>query len=77
MDESCMVEGGDCTYLLVVVDDVSGYVWLEPAAKCTADVAARAIVKWSVLFGAPRVLVSDTARHFQNQLLKMLRGSAG
>ena len=59
-------------YMLVLVEDISGFAWLEPARSCTADMTARTLIKWCALMGAPRVWVSDGAAHFKNGLLTML-----
>lgn len=48
-------------YLLVLVEDMSGFVWLESARSCTAGTTARSFIKWCAMMGAPRVWVSDTA----------------
>ena len=65
-------EQSGLAYLLVLVEDVSGYVWLEPEQSCTAAATARALIRWSVTFGPPKVWVSDTATHFKNGLIAML-----
>jgi hypothetical protein len=39
--------------------------------------AARGILQWCSVFGVPKVLVSDTASHFKNDLLSHLRSLLG
>lgn len=63
--------------MLVLVDDLSGYVWLEPALECTARVAAETILRWCVVFDPPRVFVSDTAHHFNSRFLSLLVDALG
>ena len=42
-------------YVLVLLEDVSGYIWLAPAKACTASFTARQLVTWSAVFGTPKV----------------------
>lgn len=71
-----MIEG-DCLYVLGMVNDVSGFAYLEPAVSCTGEVAARTILKWYTLFGPPRVFVSDGACHCFNTPLKVVAARLG
>lgn len=59
-------------YVLVIMDDLSNYVWLEPAEACTAEVTAKHLLAWCKTLGVPRVWVSDTATHFKNRVLALL-----
>ena len=59
-------------YLLVLVDDVSSFVSLQPAASCTSEVAARSILEWVSVLGISDVFVSDGAPHFKNETLKLV-----
>ena len=56
--ESEVADGVDSrdgfVYLLVLVEDVSNYVWLRPAWACTANYVAKELVEWCSLFGAPK-----------------------
>ena len=54
------------------MEDVSRFVWLEEAASCSSDVAARAVLKWCALFGVPRAFVSDDGTQFTGETMKML-----
>ena len=58
-------------YVLVLVDDVSSFVPLQPAASCTSEVAARSILEWVSVLGTPEVFVSDGAPHLKNETLKL------
>ncbi|CAM9468806.1 unnamed protein product [Sphacelaria rigidula] len=53
-------EGG-FWYVLVIMDDMPNFVWLEPTEACTAETS-----------GVPRVWVSDTATHFKNRVIAQL-----
>ena len=40
-------------YVLVLVDDVSSFVSLQPAASCTSEVVARSILEWVSVLSTP------------------------
>ncbi|CAM9990665.1 unnamed protein product, partial [Sphacelaria rigidula] len=50
--------------ILVLMDDLSNFVALEPVAVCTAESTAASWLNWCKTLGVPRVWVSDTATHF-------------
>ncbi|CAM9641680.1 unnamed protein product, partial [Sphacelaria rigidula] len=60
-------------YILVIMDDLSNFVALEPVAVCTAESTAASLLNWCKTLGVPRVWVSDTATHFKNAILARLR----
>ena len=64
-------------YILVMLDDMSNWVWLEPAGACNARSTAQHLMAWCKTLGAPEVLVSDTASHFKNHLMAELEKSMG
>ena len=53
-------------YVLVLVDDVSSFVSLQPAASCTSEVVPRSILEWVSVLGTPEMFVSDGTPHFKN-----------
>ena len=59
-------------YILVIMDDLSNFVWLEPTESCTAEVTAGHLLNWCKTMGVPRVWVSDTASHFKNRVIAKL-----
>ena len=70
----CQTEGGavflgrtEYECLPVLVEDISRFVWLEPARTCMTEIIARKLIKWCVLTSAPWVWVSDRAAHFKNR----------
>ena len=69
--ESEVAEGVDLrdgfVYVLVLMDDLSGYVWLRPAKSCTVNFVANELVSWCSAFGVPETWVSDNAQHFKNR----------
>ena len=64
-------------YILVMLDDMSNWVWLEPTGACTARNTAQHLVAWCKTLGVPEVVVSDTASHFKNHLMAELEKSLG
>ena len=59
-------------YVLVIMDDLSNFVWLEPTEACTAEDTATYLLQWCKTLGVPRVWVSDTASHFKNRVIAQL-----
>ena len=59
-------------YALVIMDDLSNFVWLEPIEACTAEDTATYLLQWCKTLGVPRVWVSDTASHFKNRVIAQL-----
>lgn len=62
----------DTKYILVLKEDITGFVMLEPASAANAENAAAGLQRWCTTLGVPSVLVSDTATHFKNHLLAKL-----
>ena len=54
-------EDGGYSYILVMMDDVSNWVWLESTGACTARSTAQHFLTWGKTIGVPEVWVSDTA----------------
>lgn len=63
--------------LLVLVEDISGFVSLEPAQSCSAAPTARILIRWGAIFGPPKVWISDTATHSEGGLMTMLAEACG
>ena len=66
-------EEGGYRYILVLMDDLSNFVRLEPVAVCTAEFTATSLLDWCSTLGVPRVWVSDTATHLKNTTMTRLR----
>ena len=64
-------------YTLVMKEDITGSVILETSAVANATHAAQSLQRWCSTLGVPSVLVSDTASHFKNQLLRKLADGLG
>lgn len=57
-------------YILVMKDDLSGYVWLHRYAESNAKNVAEYFLLWFSGFGIPRVWISEQGSHFKNNLVK-------
>ena len=51
-------EDGGFRYILVIMDDLSNFVLMEPVEVCTAEVTAASLLTWCKTLGVPRVWVS-------------------
>lgn len=60
-------------YVLILKDDLSGYVWLISTEITNAATTADALKRWFSLFGFVPNWVSNKASHFKNELMKTLR----
>ena len=61
-------EEGGFRYILVIMDDLSNFVSMEPVEVGTAEATAESLLTWCKTLGVPRMWVSDTATHFKNVL---------
>ena len=68
-------EGDRLKYILIMMDYLSNFVWLEPTESCTAASTAKHLLRWCKTLGAPEVWVSDNASHFKNRVTKTLEGA--
>ncbi len=64
------------TYVLILKDDFSGYVWLIPSKEATAEVVADSLISWFSSFGVVTEWVSDRGTHFKNELVTLLQKQA-
>ena len=64
-------------YLLIMMDDLSNFTWMEPTGACTATLTAKHLLNWCKTLGVPDVWVSDTASHFKNKTMNALETALG
>jgi transposase InsO family protein len=57
------------SYVCVITDCFSRFTMLIPTPDATAQSAARALLQWVGLFGAPKELLSDMGTQFINHLI--------
>ena len=71
----CYISTGEKgkTYVLVLKDDHSSYVWLVPTTEVTAEAAATALIDWFATFGIVQQWVSDRGSHFKNEVVRSLK----
>jgi hypothetical protein len=64
---------GKYQYLLLLKDDLSGYLWLVPCR--TADTAATvdALMRWFAVFGVVLLWISDRDSHFKNEVVRRVQ----
>jgi hypothetical protein len=62
-------------YLLLIKDDLSGYLWLLPSASADAAATVDALSLWFAAFGVATTWVSDRGSHFKNLVIDALRKS--
>jgi Integrase core domain/Integrase zinc binding domain len=60
-------------YLLLIKDDLSGYLWLVPTRAADAAATVDALSLWFASFGVAKTWVSDQGSHFKNQVMEHLR----
>ena len=64
-------------YVLVILEDMSGYTWLRPSRACTANGTVEELVRWCARFGPPTTRVSDNATDFRNRVVRKLAKARG
>jgi RNase H-like domain found in reverse transcriptase/Reverse transcriptase (RNA-dependent DNA polymerase)/Integrase zinc binding domain len=60
-------------YLLLLKDDLSGYLWLVPCEAANAAATVNALMLWFAAFGVVSMWVSDRGAHFKNQVVEGMR----
>ena len=77
IDTGGLVDGGYKYMLLILMDDVGWFVWLEEAVSYSMEVAARSVLKWCALFGVPKAFTSNGGTHFTGQVMQMVSSRLG
>ena len=62
-------------YILVMIDDLSNFVWLEPTESCTAASTAKHLLRWCKILVVPEIWVSTITSHLKRRLMKTLEGA--
>ena len=76
IDMGGLVDGG-YKHVLILMDGVCRFVWLEEAVSCSMEVAARSVLKWCASFGVPKAFTSDGGTHFTGQVMQMVSSRLG
>lgn len=61
------------TYILIMKDDISEYVWIVPSTDADAETTADALLNLVFSFDTVRNSVSDRGSHFGNELVNKLQ----
>jgi hypothetical protein len=59
---------GKYQYLLLLKEDLSGYLWLVPCRKADAAATVDALMRWFSVFGVVLLWRSDRGSHFKNEV---------
>lgn len=59
----------DYSYVLVTLEDVSGYTWLISVRSYAANFAAKQPVAWPAALRTPKVWVGDNRTHFLHRVI--------
>jgi Integrase core domain len=57
---------GKYQYLLLLKDDLSGYLWLVPCRTAGAAATVDALMRWFAVCGVVLLWISDRGSHFKN-----------
>jgi hypothetical protein len=60
-------------YLLILKDDLSGYLWLVPAKAADYDNTVESLTSWFIRFGVAKTWVLDQGSLFKNKLVDGVR----
>ena len=63
--------------MLVLMDDVSRFVWLEKAVSCSMGMVARSVLKWRTSFGVPKTFTSNGGMRFTGHVMQMVSSRLG
>ncbi|KAE9134746.1 hypothetical protein PF010_g2345 [Phytophthora fragariae] len=73
-----MAEGaGGLKYVLLLKDNMSGYVELVACVQATSDEVYQSLLDWFKRFGVVRQWVSDQGAHFRNRVIAELQRALG
>jgi transposase InsO family protein len=64
---------GKYEYLLLLKDDLSGYLWLVPCLTADAAATVDALMRWFVVFGVVLLWISDRGSHFKNDVVRRVQ----
>ena len=56
-------------YTLLLKDDASSFVWVDPCLTADAETSADVLLRWMASFGVTPNWVSDRGAHFKNRIM--------
>jgi transposase InsO family protein len=66
-------ETGSISTLLLLKDDLSGYLWPVPCRTADAAATVDALMRWFAVFGVVLLWISDRGRHFKNEVVQLVQ----
>jgi Integrase core domain/Integrase zinc binding domain len=64
---------GKYQYLLLLKDDLSGYLWLVPCRMADAAATVDALIRWFAVFGVVLLWISDRGSHSKNEVVQRVQ----
>jgi hypothetical protein len=64
---------GKYQYLLLLKDDLSGYLWLVPCRAADAAATVDALMRWFAVFGVVLLWISNRGSHFKNEVVQRVQ----
>jgi transposase InsO family protein len=64
---------GKYQYLLVLKDNLSGYLWLVPCRTADAAATVDALMRWFAVFGVVLLWISDRGSHCKNEVVRQVQ----
>jgi hypothetical protein len=64
---------GKHQYLLLLKDDLSGYLWLVPCRTTDAAATVDTLMRWFAAFGVMLLWISDRGSHFKNEVVQRVQ----
>jgi hypothetical protein len=59
--------------LLLLKDDLSGYLWLVPCRMADAAATVDELMRWFAVIGVVLLWISDRGRHFKNEVVQRVQ----
>jgi hypothetical protein len=60
-------------YLLLLKDDLSGYLWLVPCRTADAAATVEALMRWFAVFGVVLLWILDRSSHLKNEVVRRVQ----
>jgi Integrase core domain len=64
---------GKYQYLLLLKDDLGGYLWLVPCRTADAAATVNALMRWLAVFGVVLLWISDRGSHCKNEVVRQVQ----
>jgi transposase InsO family protein len=64
---------GKYQYLLLLMDDLSSYLWLVPCRTADAAATVDTLMRWFAVFGVVLLWISDRGSHFKNEVVRRVQ----